>query len=79
MKKVGIVVGFVTLYAVFFNVSPLIGLNERIIFGLFALSPFLTVYMVYVVLKYGKAGNKTFDEHFYEDHPYQRSGTEELG
>ncbi len=79
MKKAGIVAGFVTLYAVFFNISPLLGLSEKAIFGLFALSPFLTVYMVYIVLKYGKSGNKTFDEQFYEDHPYQRNGREELG
>lgn len=77
MNKVGIVVAFVTLYAVLFNLSPMLGFNERVIFGLFTLSPFLVIYMVYVVLRHGKAGNKTFDEQFYEDHPYRRSGYEE--
>lgn len=77
MNKVGVVVAFVTLYAVFFNLSPVLELNEKIIFGLFALSPFLVIYMVYVVLRFGKAGDKTFDEQFYDDHPYRRSGYEE--
>jgi hypothetical protein len=34
---------------------------------LFSLSPFLLITMVWVVLKYGKSSQKTFDHHFYED------------
>ena len=76
MKNVPTVVIFVTLYAMFFQVAIFIALPENIIFGLFALSPFLILYMVYIVLKHGKPSRHTFDEKFYEDHDYLRNGKE---
>lgn len=66
MKKVSVVVTLVTLFAVFYNVSPFIGVPDKAILAMFCLSPFLVVYMVYVILKYGKPSGATFDEKFYE-------------
>jgi|KBSSwiS6_1023812.scaffolds.fasta_scaffold02815_4 hypothetical protein len=72
MKTVGVVIILATLYAIFFQLSPYIGIPEKIIVVLFILSPFVVIYMVYVVLKYGKPPGKTFDERFYEDYDHTR-------
>ena len=53
MKKVPFVISIVTLYAIFFNIAPHMGITIEIIFALFFLSPFLILYMAYVILKYG--------------------------
>lgn len=76
MKKVGIVVGFVTLFAILFQISPFIGIPEQLIFFMFFISPFPVIYMVYVILKYGKPSGNTFEERFYEDYDYKRNGKE---
>ncbi|MPR33385.1 hypothetical protein [Salmonirosea aquatica] len=34
---------------------------------LFIFSPLLIIWLVYVVLRYGKASGRTFDEYFYDD------------
>lgn len=67
MKKVPVVILLVTLFAVFYNISPHIGIPGKAIIIMFILSPFLLVYMVYVILKYGKPSGHTFDDRFYED------------
>jgi hypothetical protein len=78
MKNAEIVVILVTLYAIFFNAAPYLGIPEDIIYFMFFLSPFLVIYMVYIVLKYGKPSAHTFDERFYDDWDYKRNGKEEL-
>ncbi len=40
--------------------------------GIFTVSPFLVIWMVYSVLKYGKPYEKTFDEYFYCDSDKKR-------
>ncbi len=76
MRNVPAVVSFVTLYAISFQLAIYFELPENIIFGMFTLSPFLVLYMVYIVLKYGKPSRYTFDERFYDDHDYVRNGKE---
>ncbi|MBW7914575.1 MAG: hypothetical protein H3C54_12970 [Taibaiella sp.] len=67
MTKMWIVVSLVTLFAVVYHAAPFIGLPDNLIIGMFILSPFLVVYMAYVILKYGKPSAHTFDERWYED------------
>ncbi len=78
MKKVTIVVFLVTLYLFFYQGSPFIGIADEAIVAMFILSPFLVIYMVYVVLKYGEPSGSTFDEKFYDDLDYKRNGKEEM-
>jgi hypothetical protein len=73
MKKPAIVITLATLYLLFFKVSPLIGLPDEAMIAMFILAPFIVIYMVYVVLKYGKPSKFTFEEKFYEDHDYKRN------
>lgn len=72
MKKVEIVIIIVTLYAILFQLTPVIGFPDQVISPMFFLSPFLVIYMVYVILKHGKQSQYTFDEKFYDDWDYDR-------
>ena len=76
MRNVPAVVIFVTLYAICFQLAIYFQLPENIIFLMFTLSPFLVLYMVYIVLRYGKPSKYTFDDKFYDDHDYFRNGKE---
>ncbi len=67
MQKMWVVIGLVSLFAVVYHAAPFIGLPDGVIIGMFILSPFLVVYMAYVILKYGKPSTYTFDERWYED------------
>ena len=78
MKKVPIVVTVVTLYAIFFQIAPYVGVSDKMIFLMFFLSPFMVIYMAYVILKYGTPSGNTFDERFYDDWDYKRNGKEEM-
>jgi hypothetical protein len=73
MKKPAIIITIATLYLFFFRLSPYISVPEEFIIAMFVIAPFLLIYMVYVVLKYGKPSNYTFDERFYEDVDYSRN------
>lgn len=66
-KKVPVVITLVTMFAVFYHMSPFTGIPDRAIIIMFILSPFLVLYMAYVILKYGTPSKYTFDERFYED------------
>jgi hypothetical protein len=68
MKKTGIVITLATLYVLLYHSSPIIGLPDEFIIGMFILSPIVVICMVYVVLKYGKPSDHTFEERFYEDY-----------
>ncbi len=68
MRKVSVVVTIVSLFALFYQLSPFIGVGDDAILFMFSISPVLVVYMAYVILKYGKPSGKTFDEQFYEDY-----------
>jgi hypothetical protein len=76
MKKLPVIISLVTLYALFFQLTPYIGMPVDIIFGMFLLSPLLVIHMVYAILKYGKPSKYTFEERFYDDYDYIRNGRE---
>ena len=78
MKKVQVAIFSSTLYALFFQATPYIGVPESLIFGMFLLSPFIVLYMVYVILKHGKPSSYTFEERFYDDYDYVRNGKEQM-
>jgi hypothetical protein len=68
MRTPWIIVTVVSLYALFFQLTPYIGMNEHFILILFLLAPFLLGYMAYVIIRHGKPSKHTFDERFYEDY-----------
>ena len=78
MKNLSIVINVVTLYALFFQLTPYMDISANIIFGMFLLSPLLIIYMAYVILRYGKPSKYTFEERFYDDYDYTRNGKEEM-
>ena len=78
MKNVSYVIAIATLYALVFQVLIFTEGSDTIIFAMFAFSPFVILYMTYVILKYGKPSRHTFDERFYDDFNYVRNGREKL-
>ena len=72
MKKPAIVITLATLYLLFFKVSPHIGIPDEMIIAMFILAPFIVIYLVTVVLKYGRPSKFTF-KGFYENHDYKRN------
>jgi len=78
MKKVRVAIFISTLYALFFQATPYTGIPYRFIFGMFLLSPFVVLYMAYVILKHGKPSSYTFEERFYDDYDYVRNGKEQM-
>lgn len=78
MKNVTAVVSLVTLYALLYQSAILMSVTDGLILSLFALSPFLVIYMVYVVLKYGNPVTDTFEDRFYCDSDYKRTGVEDM-
>lgn len=73
MKKPAIVITLATLYLLLFHSSPFIGIPDEFIIAMFILSPFIVIYMAYVILKYGKPSGHTFEERFYDDFDYKRT------
>jgi Flp pilus assembly protein TadB len=45
---------------------------ENIVVAMFIISPFLVIWMVYRVLRYGKPSGRTFSEYFYDDVDHKR-------
>ena len=74
MKKPAVIITLATFYLLFFKASPFIGIPDEAIIAMFILSPFVVIYMAYVILRYGKPSKHTFEERFYEDHDYERNG-----
>jgi hypothetical protein len=74
MKKPAVIISLATFYLLFFKASPFIGIPDEAIIAMFILSPFVVIYMAYVILRYGKPSKHTFEERFYEDHDYERNG-----
>jgi hypothetical protein len=73
MKKTAIVITLATLYVLLYHSSPIIGLPDEFIIGMFILSPIVVVYLVYTVLKYGKPSGHTFEERFYDDYDHRKT------
>ena len=78
MKNIPVIITLGTIYAIFFQIAVYLELSDGLIFTLFSGSPFLIIYMAYMILKYGKPSSHTFDEQFYEDRDYKRNGEEEM-
>jgi hypothetical protein len=72
MDKIRIPILLVTFYLLTYTLSSLLPLHYAISLALFSLSPIVVMWMVYKVLKDGKESEFTFEEVFYEDHPYRR-------
>lgn len=77
MKKTALAITIATLYVIFFQAAPFIGIPDKIIIPMFILSPFVVIGMVYIVLKYGKPSPHTFNEKFYDDYDYKRISEKE--
>jgi len=73
MKKPAVIILLATLYLLFFHATPYLAVPDWVIIALFFLSPVVVIYMVYVVLKFGKPSKYTFEERFYDDIDYERS------
>ncbi len=78
MNRSQVVVILVSMYALVFQASPWLGFSEGLVYTMFFLSPFLMVYMVYMVLRFGEPSEHTFEERFYDDWDYTRNGKEEM-
>ena len=78
MKNIWVIITIATIYAVFFQMSVFLNLPAGLVFTLFSGSPFLILYMTYMILKYGKPSDSTFDEKFYDDWDYKRNGRESM-
>jgi len=78
MGKIKFPVVTVTFFVVIYNALPFFGVSDSMILALFSISPFPVIWMVYRILKDGTPTNKTWEDYFYEDHPYRRNGKEEL-
>ena len=73
MKKPAVIITIATLYLFIFHLSPYINIPDAVIIAMFIVSPLVLIYMVYVILRFGKPSKYTFDERFYEDLDYNRN------
>ncbi|MFN4284368.1 MAG: hypothetical protein ACK4E8_00220 [Lacibacter sp.] len=76
MQKIRMPVLLVTLFAFAYQATPWLGVSDNLIFALFLFSPVAVIWMVYRVLRDGTPSPYTWEERFYEDHPYERRGRE---
>lgn len=79
MKQIKIPLFACTLYLSLYTLSPFIGIPDIMIIFMWVLSPFLVIWLVFHVLKDGKASDRTFEEYWYDDVDIRRSksGTED--
>ena len=61
-KNPAFVVGFVTIYLLIYTILFQASAGINILMTMFILSPFLVIWMVYVVLKYGKFRGRELKE-----------------
>ena len=73
MKKPAIVIALATLYLLLFQSSVFINIPDELVIAMFILSPFIVIYMAYVILKHGKPSGHTFEDRFYDDYDYKRT------
>lgn len=71
MKGIRFPVFFVTAFLFVYTAFAYFSLDAVVVM-MFSISPFLVVWMVYRVLKYGKPSGRTFSEYFYDDMHYRR-------
>lgn len=74
MEPVKNVVIGVTIYLITYTVLASFNtIPDQLIIGLFSISPFIVIYMVWRVLTAGVPSNLTFEDSFYEDIDYERN------
>ena len=78
MKQLRIPVFFVSALVLIYAVSQQLGFSDDALVLFFLLLPLPVIWMVVRILKDGTPSSKTWEEHFYEDHPYKRRGSEEI-
>jgi len=71
-QAVNYVVVGVTIFLFFFAALSVFNPSYDLMFILFMLGQLLVPYMVYVVLRYGTASEKKFEDNFYEDSAMER-------
>lgn len=57
---------FTTAYLVAFSILVALDYPDTAA-AMFMLSPLLVIWMVYIVLRFGEASGRTFDEYYYDD------------
>lgn len=57
---------FSTAYLIAFSILVALGYAD-IGAAMFIFSPLLVIWLVYIVLRYGEASGRTFDEYYYDD------------
>lgn len=62
MKSPKIAIAFATIYLIIFTLLAQKESSLQILFLMFSLSPLIVIWMVYVVLKYGKPSGKELNE-----------------
>ncbi|MDA0714462.1 MAG: hypothetical protein O3B83_04265 [Bacteroidetes bacterium] len=55
----------VSLYLLFYALTPLFGLELKFVYPLFVIGNLLVIYMVYAALKYGVAPKEKFSEGYW--------------
>jgi hypothetical protein len=58
MKDDRVPIIIVSLYLIFYTISPYLGIPFHFILLMFSLSPLFLIWMVYSILKYGKPSGK---------------------
>jgi ABC-type transport system involved in cytochrome bd biosynthesis fused ATPase/permease subunit len=76
MKKPGTTIAIATIYLIIFQVVAQTDSSASIIFSMLSFAPFVILYMTYVILKYSKPSEHTFEERFYDDWDYKRNYVE---
>jgi len=67
MSKIKIPIILTTIILLIYAFSTQMEVSYSIIFTLFIIVNAAFLWMVYAILKHGKASEKSFDEYFYED------------
>lgn len=73
MDKIRIPILLSTIYLLVYTLSTLVPIHLAIPLALFSLSPLVVIWLVWKVLRDGEESHLTFEEAFYEDHPYRRT------
>ena len=72
MEKIRIPILLSTLYLLIYTLSTALPIHLAIPLAFFSLSPVVVIWLVWKVLRDGEPSELTFEEAFYEDHPYRR-------
>lgn len=67
MKYIKFPIVFTTTFLMIYAFLPSLGVPFFIIFPFFILLHVIYFWMIYMILKHGKASRRTFSEHWYDD------------